>query len=93
MVYWCTELISLDDDGPRVNHEPRVRLFKRPPKYIFDEVSFFDFNEIPNAELKEKIDRMHRNSQFKRDILHVPAYCPYIPDLTGIEEEVIELEF
>jgi NAD+ synthase len=54
---------------------------------------YIRFNEIPNAELKEKIDRMHRNSQFKRDIIHVPAYCPYIPDLTGIEEEVIELEF
>lgn len=46
MVYWCTELISLEDDGPRVNHEPRVRLFKRSPKYIFDEVSFYDFNEF-----------------------------------------------
>jgi NAD+ synthase len=54
---------------------------------------YIRFNEIPNAELKEKIDRMHRNSQFKRDIIHVPAYCPYIPDLPGIEEEVIELEF
>ena len=53
---------------------------------------YIRFNEIPNAELKEKIDRMHRNSQFKRDIIHVPAYNPYLPDL-GVEEEVIELEF
>ena len=34
-------------------------------------------NEIPNAELKEKIDKMHRNTQFKRDIIRVPAYDPF----------------
>lgn len=30
--------------------------------------------EEPDSETKEKIDRMHKNSQFKRDILHVPVY-------------------
>ena len=30
----------------------------------------------PEKDIKEKIDRMHRNSQFKRDIIHVPAYKP-----------------
>ena len=30
----------------------------------------------PEPEIKEKIDRMHRNSQFKRNIVHVPAYVP-----------------
>ena len=53
---------------------------------------YIRFDEIPNAELKEKIDRMHRNSQFKRDIIHVPAYNPCLQDL-GVEEEVIDLEF
>ena len=32
----------------------------------------------PEKEVKEKIDRMHKNSQFKRDILHVPVYRPTI---------------
>lgn len=30
----------------------------------------------PDKEIKEKIDRMHKNSQFKRNILHVPVYRP-----------------
>lgn len=30
----------------------------------------------PVSIIKEKIDRMHRNSQFKRDIIHVPAFDP-----------------
>lgn len=30
----------------------------------------------PEPEIKEKIDRMHKNSQFKRNILNVPAYKP-----------------
>jgi len=32
--------------------------------------------EVPAPEIKEKIDRMHTATQFKRDILHVPAYEP-----------------
>ena len=32
----------------------------------------------PDAETKEKIDRMHKNSQFKRDIIRIPAYEPDI---------------
>ena len=38
-------------------------------KYIRNDIE-------PEKEIKEKIDRMHRNSQFKRDIIHVPAYKP-----------------
>ena len=38
-------------------------------KYIREGIS-------PEPEIKEKIDRMHRNSQFKRNIIHVPAYVP-----------------
>ena len=53
---------------------------------------YIRFGLEPTPEIKEKIDRMHRNSQFKRDIIHVPAYNPYLPD-RGVEEEVIELEF
>lgn len=30
--------------------------------------------EIPSPEIKEKIDRMHEASQFKRDILHIPTF-------------------
>lgn len=30
----------------------------------------------PAPEIKEKIDRMHKATQFKRDIIHVPAYKP-----------------
>jgi NAD+ synthase len=32
----------------------------------------------PDAETKEKIDRMHVGSQFKRDIVRIPAYEPGI---------------
>jgi NAD+ synthase len=32
----------------------------------------------PEAETKEKIDRMHVGSQFKRDIVQIPAYKPTI---------------
>lgn len=37
--------------------------------------------EVPSDEIKAKIDRMHTNSQFKRDILHVPAYDYPVIDL------------
>lgn len=33
--------------------------------------------ECEDEEVKEKIKRMHRNSQFKRDIIRVPAYDPF----------------
>ena len=29
--------------------------------------------EEPEPEIKEKIDRMHKASQFKRDLMHIPA--------------------
>ena len=53
---------------------------------------YIRFGVEPEPEIKEKIDRMHKNSQFKRDILHVPAYNPYLPDL-GVEIEDEDLEF
>lgn len=34
--------------------------------------------EVPPQEIKDKIDRMHAGSQFKRDILHVPVYEPIL---------------
>ena len=45
---------------------------------------YIRFGVEPESEIREKIDRMHENSQFKRDILHVPAYIPWLDDL-GIE--------
>ena len=45
---------------------------------------YIRFGVEPEEEIREKIDRMHENSQFKRDILHVPAYIPWLDDL-GIE--------
>ena len=53
---------------------------------------YIRFGIEPAEEIKEKIDRMHENSQFKRDILHVPAYNPYLPDL-GVKVENEEKEF
>ncbi len=35
--------------------------------------------EMPDDETRAKIDAMHENSQFKRDIIHVPAYMPNLP--------------
>ena len=54
--------------------------------------NYIRFEIEPTEEIKEKIDRMHENSQFKRDILHVPAYNPYLPDL-GVKVFVEEREF
>lgn len=53
---------------------------------------YIRFGIEPDKEIKEKIDRMHENSQFKRDILHVPAYNPHLPDL-GVKIENEEKEF
>lgn len=33
----------------------------------------------PRNEVRERIKRMHKNSQFKRDIVSIPAYDPMIP--------------
>ena len=35
---------------------------------------YITHQEIPSPEIKEKIDRMHEASQFKRDILHIPTF-------------------
>ena len=35
---------------------------------------YITHQEIPSPEIKEKIDRMHEASQFKRDILHIPMF-------------------
>lgn len=43
--------------------------------------NYIRFGVEPDEKIKEKIDRMHENSQFKRDILHVPVYNPYPWDL------------
>ena len=53
---------------------------------------YIRFGIEPETEIQKKIDRMHENSQFKRDILHVPAYSPYLPDL-GVEIEEEDLAF
>lgn len=39
---------------------------------------YIRIEEIPDDKTLEKIQRMHRNSQFKRDIIHVPSYTPFI---------------
>ena len=44
---------------------------------------YIRFHIEPEPEIKNRIDRMHENSQFKRDILHVPAYNPWIGDLSA----------
>ena len=33
--------------------------------------------EVPDEETKAKIDRMHANTEFKRRIIHVPAFNPF----------------
>jgi NAD+ synthase len=53
---------------------------------------YIRFGEAPNDEIKEKIDLMHMNSQFKRNIIHVPAFHPWLPDL-GVIIKDKELEF
>ena len=49
---------------------------------------YIRFGVEPEPEIKNRIDRMHENSQFKRDILHVPAYVPWLDDL-GIETMIV----
>ena len=53
---------------------------------------YIRFNVEPEPEIKSRIDRMHGNSQFKRDILHVPAYSPWLVDL-GVETNDEDLMF
>ena len=54
---------------------------------------YIRFGIEPDDELvKERIDKMHRFSQFKRDTLHIATYSPYLPDL-GVKVEDEEFQF
>lgn len=58
------------DDGLPHSHPDEEKFgfsYETLDKYITQQ-------EIPSPEIKEKIDRMHEASQFKRDILHIPTF-------------------
>ena len=60
------------DDGLPHSMEDEKKLgftYETLDKYIRGE-------EMPPYEIKAKIDKMHSNTQFKRDIIRVPAYQP-----------------